>query len=114
MFQVYRDLGTDVIESAFEGYNACVFAYGQTGSGKTFTMMGTPVSNLYCQLILFSVGELIVKLPVIPYDHVWHPVESLCLWYVYQNNFIAYVSSFILLQYKNCCHIYHTSCDLKK
>ncbi|XP_023721823.1 kinesin-like protein Klp98A isoform X2 [Cryptotermes secundus] len=40
--KVYKDLGTDVIESAFEGYNACVFAYGQTGSGKTFTMMGTP------------------------------------------------------------------------
>lgn len=41
MDQVYRDLGTDVVENAFEGYNACVFAYGQTGSGKTYTMMGT-------------------------------------------------------------------------
>lgn len=41
--QIFNDLGTDVIDSAFEGYNACVFAYGQTGSGKTFTMMGTPV-----------------------------------------------------------------------
>ncbi|XP_073813304.1 kinesin-like protein 98A isoform X1 [Musca autumnalis] len=40
--QVYNDLGTDVIDCAFQGYNACVFAYGQTGSGKTFTMMGTP------------------------------------------------------------------------
>ncbi|XP_078043544.1 kinesin-like protein 98A isoform X2 [Augochlora pura] len=40
--EVFYDLGTDVIESAFEGYNACVFAYGQTGSGKTFTMMGSP------------------------------------------------------------------------
>uniref|UniRef100_T1P9L0 Kinesin motor protein n=1 Tax=Musca domestica TaxID=7370 RepID=T1P9L0_MUSDO len=39
--QVYDDLGTDVIDCAFQGYNACVFAYGQTGSGKTFTMMGT-------------------------------------------------------------------------
>ncbi|KAK4883965.1 hypothetical protein RN001_000236 [Aquatica leii] len=40
--QVYQDLGTEVVECAFEGYNACVFAYGQTGSGKTFTMMGSP------------------------------------------------------------------------
>ncbi|CRL07801.1 CLUMA_CG020755, isoform A [Clunio marinus] len=38
--QVFCDLGTDVVDCAFEGYNACVFAYGQTGSGKTFTMMG--------------------------------------------------------------------------
>jgi hypothetical protein len=42
--QVFSDLGLDVIDSAFEGYNACVFAYGQTGSGKTFTMMGSPVN----------------------------------------------------------------------
>lgn len=41
---MFRDLGMDVIDCAFEGYNACVFAYGQTGSGKTFTMMGAPVS----------------------------------------------------------------------
>lgn len=38
---VYSDLGTEVVDCAFEGYNACVFAYGQTGSGKTFTMMGS-------------------------------------------------------------------------
>lgn len=38
--QVFNDLGTDVVDCAFQGYNACVFAYGQTGSGKTFTMMG--------------------------------------------------------------------------
>ncbi|NXP34698.1 KI16B protein, partial [Leiothrix lutea] len=37
---VFKNLGTDVLKSAFEGYNACVFAYGQTGSGKSYTMMG--------------------------------------------------------------------------
>ncbi len=42
--QVYNDLGKSVLESAFQGYNACVFAYGQTGSGKTHTMMGTEVT----------------------------------------------------------------------
>ena len=38
--QVFKDLGLDVVENAFNGYNVCVFAYGQTGSGKTYTMMG--------------------------------------------------------------------------
>ncbi|XP_010156369.1 PREDICTED: kinesin-like protein KIF16B, partial [Eurypyga helias] len=38
--KVFKNLGTDVLKSAFEGYNACVFAYGQTGSGKSYTMMG--------------------------------------------------------------------------
>uniref|UniRef100_A0A8C0GUG5 Kinesin-like protein KIF16B n=1 Tax=Chelonoidis abingdonii TaxID=106734 RepID=A0A8C0GUG5_CHEAB len=37
---VFKNLGTDVLASAFEGYNACIFAYGQTGSGKSYTMMG--------------------------------------------------------------------------
>lgn len=39
--EVFDDLGTKVVDSAFEGYNACTFAYGQTGSGKTHTMMGS-------------------------------------------------------------------------
>jgi len=39
--RVFTDLGLDVVENAFGGYNVCVFAYGQTGSGKTYTMMGT-------------------------------------------------------------------------
>nr|XP_033792527.1 kinesin-like protein KIF16B isoform X3 [Geotrypetes seraphini] len=39
---VFKDLGTDVLKAAFEGYNACIFAYGQTGSGKSYTMMGNP------------------------------------------------------------------------
>ena len=29
-----------MIQSAFDGYNACVFAYGQTGAGKSYSMMG--------------------------------------------------------------------------
>ena len=39
--KVFTDLGEDVVEQAFAGYNMCVFAYGQTGSGKTYTMMGS-------------------------------------------------------------------------
>ena len=26
---VYNDLGTDVVNSCFDGYNACLFAYGR-------------------------------------------------------------------------------------
>ncbi|KAK6738958.1 hypothetical protein RB195_020820 [Necator americanus] len=40
--QVYEDLGVEMLEHAFEGYNVCIFAYGQTGSGKSYTMMGKP------------------------------------------------------------------------
>jgi kinesin family protein 13 len=29
--KVFDCLGKDVLENAFEGYNACIFAYGQTG-----------------------------------------------------------------------------------
>ena len=39
---VYDDLGKDMLNHAFDGYNTCIFAYGQTGSGKSYTMLGAP------------------------------------------------------------------------
>ena len=38
--RVYEDIGIEMLEHAFEGYNVCIFAYGQTGAGKSYTMMG--------------------------------------------------------------------------
>lgn len=28
---VFDALGRDILDNAFQGYNACIFAYGQTG-----------------------------------------------------------------------------------
>ena len=39
---VFDAVGAEVLESAWKGYNVCLFAYGQTGSGKSFSMVGPP------------------------------------------------------------------------
>lgn len=36
---VYNDLGQELLEHAFNGYNTCLFAYGQTGAGKSYSMV---------------------------------------------------------------------------
>ncbi|XP_058836738.1 kinesin-like protein KIF13A isoform X1 [Topomyia yanbarensis] len=42
---VFDNMGRDILDNAFQGYNACIFAYGQTGSGKSYTMMGNQESK---------------------------------------------------------------------
>ncbi|MCJ1246234.1 kinesin-like protein Klp8 [Trapelia coarctata] len=37
---LFTDLGSPLLDNAFQGYNNCIFAYGQTGSGKSYSMMG--------------------------------------------------------------------------
>ncbi|XP_060516849.1 protein claret segregational isoform X2 [Cylas formicarius] len=37
--ELFEDLA-QLVQSALDGYDICVFAYGQTGSGKTYTMQG--------------------------------------------------------------------------
>eukprot|EP00928_Gymnodinium_smaydae_P029218 TRINITY_DN2206_c0_g2_i1.p1 TRINITY_DN2206_c0_g2~~TRINITY_DN2206_c0_g2_i1.p1 ORF type:complete len:1403 (+),score=270.12 TRINITY_DN2206_c0_g2_i1:105-4313(+) len=37
---VFSRVGRDLVESALNDYNVCIFAYGHTGTGKTHTMIG--------------------------------------------------------------------------
>ncbi|XP_071166574.1 uncharacterized protein [Mytilus edulis] len=42
--KIFEDTN-NLVQSAVDGYNVCIFAYGQTGSGKTFTMIGDKDQN---------------------------------------------------------------------
>ncbi|KAF5331735.1 hypothetical protein D9611_007587 [Ephemerocybe angulata] len=37
---LFDDLGKELLDHGFNGFNACILAYGQTGSGKSYSMMG--------------------------------------------------------------------------
>uniref|UniRef100_UPI0035901023 kinesin-like protein KIF13A n=1 Tax=Myxine glutinosa TaxID=7769 RepID=UPI0035901023 len=71
--QVFECMGKDILENAFQGYNACIFAYGQTGSGKSYTMMGSNeqpgliprlCSELFTRVAKEQCEELMVKVEV--------------------------------------------------
>ena len=69
---VYSCLGVDVLDNAFNGYNACIFAYGQTGSGKSYTMMGASTSKGLIPKICDSLFERIAELTT---EHNSYKVE---------------------------------------
>ena len=42
--EIFEDT-SNLINSAFDGFNVCIFAYGQTGAGKSYTMLGALPDN---------------------------------------------------------------------
>ena len=37
---IFNQIGSDLVDKLFDGFNSTLFAYGMTGSGKTYTMLG--------------------------------------------------------------------------
>lgn len=37
---VYKAVGVEILDNAWQGYHCCLFAYGQTGAGKSYSMVG--------------------------------------------------------------------------
>ncbi|KAL6071666.1 kinesin-like nuclear fusion protein [Balamuthia mandrillaris] len=57
--EVFEEI-SQLVQSALDGYNTCIFTYGQTGSGKTFTMEGPGMQEMGL------VGEDMEKRGMIP------------------------------------------------
>jgi kinesin family protein C1 len=52
---VFKEV-TELVQSALDGHNVCIFSYGQTGSGKTYTMQGDGRDGLIPQSVRQVVG----------------------------------------------------------
>jgi kinesin family protein 1 len=37
---LFNDIGREILNHIYQGYNSTVFAYGQTGSGKSYSIEG--------------------------------------------------------------------------
>ncbi|XGW09291.1 hypothetical protein V3C99_011530 [Haemonchus contortus] len=73
--QVYQDLGVEMLEHAFEGYNVCIFAYGQTGGGKSYTMMGKPGDESEMGIIPRLCNDLFARVKSCTDSNVQYSVE---------------------------------------
>lgn len=37
---LFDDIGKEVLNNIYQGYNSTIFAYGQTGAGKSYSIEG--------------------------------------------------------------------------
>jgi kinesin family protein 1 len=64
---VFERIGIDIVQTAYNGYNASMFAYGQTSSGKSFSMMGVRGTELVglipriANLLFYTVSKITDK-----------------------------------------------------
>jgi kinesin family protein C1 len=56
--EVFEEV-SELVQSALDGYNVCIFSYGQTGSGKTYTMQGMPNEPEKAGLIPRSMKQIL-------------------------------------------------------
>eukprot|EP01133_Synstelium_polycarpum_P017204 gene17204-20503_t len=60
---VFNDLGSEVLQNAWEGFNCSIFAYGQTGSGKSYSMLGygedKGIIPLVCEEMFNRIGNTV-------------------------------------------------------
>merc|ERR1719261_1241145 len=58
---VFDQLGSDIIQNAWDGYHCCLFAYGQTGAGKSYSMVGYGANEgivpISCASIFERIGQ---------------------------------------------------------
>ena len=50
--EVFNDIGKEILEQIYQGYNATIFAYGQTGAGKSFSIEGKEPEKGLLQMCL--------------------------------------------------------------
>jgi hypothetical protein len=73
--KVYKDLGIEVLDNAFDGFNACLFAYGQTGSGKSYSIVGYGENKGIIPRVCDEIFNRIHKRESDPTNRIQHEVK---------------------------------------